>query len=84
MNDLKDFLNDVVEDEAEEDNLDPENKMVPSIDVAQELIVVKSRFLLVQHLSTHVTHLHIMLFTFTGLKSVRTISPPVGGISKAI
>lgn len=37
VNNLKDFLNDVVEDEAEEDNLDTENKMVPSIDVAQEL-----------------------------------------------
>ena len=38
VNNLKDFLDDVVEDEAEEDNLDAENQMVPSIDVAKELV----------------------------------------------
>ena len=38
VNDLKDFLDDVVEDETEEDDLNAKNKMVPSIDVAQELV----------------------------------------------
>ena len=37
MNNLQNLFNDVVEDEAEENNLDPQNKVVPSIHVAQEL-----------------------------------------------
>ena len=37
MNNLQDLFNDVIEDEAEEDNLNPQNKMVPTIHVAQEL-----------------------------------------------
>ena len=37
MNNLQDLFNDVIEDEAEEDDLDPQNKMVPTIHVAQEL-----------------------------------------------
>ena len=37
MNNLQDFLNDVVEDEAEEDDLNAKDKMVPSIDIAQQL-----------------------------------------------
>ena len=37
MNNLQDLFNDVIEDEAEEDDLDPQNKVVPSIHVAQEL-----------------------------------------------
>ena len=37
VNNLQDFLNDVVEDEAEEDDLNAKDKMVPSIDIAQQL-----------------------------------------------
>ena len=37
MNNLQNLFNDVVKDEAEEDDLDPQNKVVPSIHVAQEL-----------------------------------------------
>ena len=37
MNNLQDLFNDVIEDEAEEDNLNPQHKMVPTIHVAQEL-----------------------------------------------
>ena len=37
MNNLQNLFNDVIEDEAEEDDLDPQNKVVPSIHVAQEL-----------------------------------------------
>ena len=37
VNNLQDLFNDVIEDEAEEDDLDPQNKVVPSIHVAQEL-----------------------------------------------
>ena len=37
MNNLQNLFNDVVEDEAEEDDLNPQNKMVPTIHVAQEL-----------------------------------------------
>ena len=37
MNDLKDFLNDIVENEAEEDNLNAKGEMVPSVDVAKKL-----------------------------------------------
>ena len=37
MNNLQDLFNDVIEDEAEEDDLDPQNKVVPSIHIAQEL-----------------------------------------------
>ena len=38
MNNLQDLFNDVIEDEAEEDDLDPQNKVVPSIHVAQKLV----------------------------------------------
>ena len=37
MNNLQDLFNDVVKDEAEEDDLDPQNKVVPTIHVAQKL-----------------------------------------------
>ena len=76
MNNLQDLFNDVIEDEAEEDDLDPQNKVVPSIHVAQELAFGHD---------DSISHFQIWIGpTFTGLKSVRTISPPVGGISKAI
>ena len=77
MNNLQDLFNDVIEDEAEEDDLDPQNKVVPTIHVAQELAFC--------HDDSFFRHELIWIgSTFTGLKSVRTISPPVGGISKAI
>ena len=44
MNNLQNLFNDVVEDEAEEDDLDPKNKVVPSIHVAQELALLISAF----------------------------------------
>ena len=72
MNNLEDFLNDVVEYETEEDNLNAKDEMVPGIDVTQKL-------------SKYINNdFYGLLGTFTGLKSVLTISPPVGGISKAI
>ena len=37
VNNLKDFLNDVVEYETEEDNLNAKDEMVPGIDVTQKL-----------------------------------------------
>ena len=37
MNNLQNLFNDVIEDEAEKDDLNPQNKMVPTIHVAQEL-----------------------------------------------
>ena len=37
VNNLKDFLNDVVEYEAEEDDLNAKDEMVPGIDVTQKL-----------------------------------------------
>ena len=37
VNNLKDFLNDVVEYEAKEDNLNAKDEMVPGIDVTQKL-----------------------------------------------
>ena len=74
VNNLKDFLNDVVEYETEEDNLNAKDEMVPGIDVTQKLSK-----------STNINNdFYGSLGTFTGLKSVLTISPPVGGISKAI
>ena len=45
MNNLQDLFNDVVEDEAEEDDLDPQNKVVPSVHVAQELTFDHDDFL---------------------------------------
>ena len=74
VNNLKDFLNDVVEYETEEDNLNAKDEMVPGIDVTQKLSK-----------KTNINNdFDGLLGTFTGLKSVLTISPPVGGISKAI
>ena len=72
VNNLKDFLNDVVEYETEEDDLNAKDEMVPGIDVTQKLS------------KSTPTSTMGLLGTFTGLKSVLTISPPVGGISKAI
>ena len=60
VNNLKDFLDDVVEDEAEEDNLDAENKMVPSIDVAEELAYQVEILLHIHifHFTNHALHLY--------------------------
>ena len=66
MNNLQNLFNDVVKDEAEEDDLDPQNKVVPSIHVAQKLVFdhddsishfyrtrVRSLAMLVTHWLTH-------------------------------
>lgn len=67
MSDFQNLLDNVIEDEAEEDNLNPENKVVPSVDVSEEL-------------ENRMTRREAA--TLTAEKSVCTTKPPVGGISK--
>ena len=69
MNNLKDFLNNVIEDEKEENNLNSQDEMIPSVDIAKKL----EKGLELRRSGTLITD-----------KSWCMIRPPVGGISKVI